>query len=180
MILNGVELYKETISLPQMIAVGDMKAGDILDIRIACKDGENSTMTVQTAVLDHDLFRRGYEILNESTLELIEFKNTAVEGVINCHRDGLLYTSIPQNGNWRVKVDGKPAEITLVGDVMAGIMLTEGSHTVSFSYHNAAFSLGWKISAVCAVVFVLMVYFVYHPELPVKKQKRNGKFEKGV
>ena len=179
-ILNGVELYKETISLPQMIAVGDLKAGDILDIRIACKDGENSTMTVQAAVLDDDLFRQGYDILNESTLELIEFKNTVVEGIINCDRDGLLYTSIPQNGNWSVTVDGQPAEITLVGDVMVGVKLNEGSHTVKFSYHNEAFSLGWKVSLACAVVFLLLVRFVYQPGFPAKKPKRTGKFEKGT
>ena len=177
-IVNGVELYKETISLPQMIAVGDLKAGDILDIRIACKDGENSTMTVQAAVLDNDLFRQGYEILNASTLELIEFGNTFVEGIINCDWDGLLYTSIPQNGNWSVKVDGREAEITLIGDVMVGVALTEGSHTVSFTYRNAAFSLGWKISLACVAVFLILVRFAYRPEFTAKKKKKSGKFEK--
>jgi uncharacterized membrane protein YfhO len=175
-VVNGVELYKETISLPQMIAVGDLKTGDILDIRIACKDGENSNMTVQAAVLNNDLFRQGYEILNSSVLELIEFRNTAVEGIINCDRDGLLYTSIPQNGNWTVQVDGKPAQMVLVGDVMAGVMLTEGSHTVRFSYRNAAFSLGRKVTIVSAVVFLGLIWTVYKPELPGRK-KRSGKFE---
>ena len=175
-VVNGVELYKETISLPQMIAVGDLKTGDILDIRIACKDGENSNMTVQAAVLNNDLFRQGYEILNSSVLELIEFRNTAVEGIINCDRDGLLYTSIPQNGNWIVQVDGKPAQMVLVGDVMAGVMLTEGSHTVRFSYRNAAFSLGWKVTIVSAAVFLGLIWTVYKPELPGRK-KRTGKFE---
>jgi uncharacterized membrane protein YfhO len=175
-VVNGVELYKETISLPQMIAVGDLKTGDILDIRIACKDGENSNMTVQAAVLNNDLFRQGYEILNSSVLELIEFRNTAVEGIINCDRDGLLYTSIPQNGNWIVQVDGKPAQMVLVGDVMAGVMLTEGSHTVRFSYRNAAFSLGWKVTIVSAAIFLGLIWTVYKPELPGRK-KRTGKFE---
>jgi len=179
-ILNGVELYKETISLPQMIAVGDLKAGDILDIRIACDDGEKSTMTVTAAVLDEQLFRDGYGVLSASKLELIAFEDTFLEGIINCDREGLLYTSIPQNGNWRVKVDGQPAEITLIGDAMIGVELSQGSHTVSFSYHNAAFSLGWKISLVCMAVFVLLVRFVYRPVLPVwkKRGRRNGRFER--
>ena len=177
-ILNGVELYKETISLPQMLAVGDLKAGDILDIRIACDKGESSTMTVQAAVLDNDLFRQGYELLNASTMELIAFDDTFVEGVINCDRDGLLYTSIPQNGNWTVRVDGRETEALLVGDCMIGVGLTEGSHTVSFRYHNAAFSLGWKITLLCTGVFALLVWLVYRPELPGRKQKRSGRFEK--
>ena len=179
-VLNGVELYKETISLPQMIAVGDLKAGDILDIRIACKANESSTMTVTAAVLNEDLFRDGYEKLSASKLELIAFENTFVEGIINCDRDGLLYTSIPQNGNWTVKVDGREAEPTLVGDVMLGVELTEGSHTVSFSYHNKAFSLGWKISAVCVLILLLLIHVVYRPDWKhlVKPVGRNGRYEK--
>ena len=173
-IVNGVELYKENISLPQMIAVGDLKTGDILDIRIACKDGENSTMTVTAAQLDAQLFRDGYEVLSASKLELITFENTFVEGIVNCNRDGLLYTSIPQNGNWRITVDGQAADIRLIGNCMIGVELTEGSHTVSFSYRNAAFSLGWKISLVCAGVFLLAVWISRREILPVKK---TGKFE---
>ena len=173
-IVNGTELYKENISLPQMIAVGDLKAGDILDIRIACKNGENSNMTVTAAQLDERLFRDGYRVLSASQLELIAFENTFVEGIINCDRSGLLYTSIPQNGNWTVAVDGKPADITLVGDCMIGVELSGGSHTVSFTYRNPAFSLGWKISLGCVAVFLLLVRSS-QKKLPVtESQKKKG------
>ena len=177
-IVNGVELYKENISLPQMIAVGDLKAGDILDIRIACKAGEDSTMTVTAAQLNEELFRDGYEVLAASMLELTVFENTFVEGIINCDRDGLLYTSIPQNGNWTVRVDGREAQIKLVGDCMIGVELTEGSHTVSFRYRNEAFALGWKVTLLCAAVFALLAWSAYRPKTPEKKQKRSGRFEK--
>ena len=172
-IRNGIELYKESISLPQMIAVGDVKAGDVIDIKVMCDPGEDSTMTVGAAILDSRLFWQGYEILNASTLKLTEFRNTFVEGVIDCDRDGLLYTSIPQNGNWQVEVDGEPAEVKLVGECMIGVDLTEGQHTVTFRYHNAAFALGWKISLGCAAVFLLLVQLVYKPDWKaiVKKTK---------
>ena len=91
------------------------------------------------------------------------------EGTIDCDRDGLLYTSVPQNGNWSVKVDGKPAEIKLVGDCMVAVNLTKGVHTVRLMYHNAAFSLGWKISLVCAAVFGGLAWSVYRPDKKYKK-----------
>ncbi len=179
-IVNGVELYKENISLPQMIAVGDLKEGDILDIRIACKDGEASTMTVTAAILDESLFREGYRVLSESIMALTAFENTFVEGVVCCDRDGLLYTSIPQNGNWSVQVDGQEAPVTLIGDVMVGVELTEGLHTVGFRYSNPAFSLGWKVSLGCGVLFLALVCLRYRPELSgLQKRKRgSGRFEK--
>ena len=175
--VNGVELYKETISLPQMLAVGDVKTGDAIDIRIVCDAGESSTMTVSAAILNMDRFWQGYEVLNESTWELTQFKTSFVEGTIHCGRDGLMYTSIPQNGNWSVRVDGKAVQTKLVGDCMIGVELTQGTHTVTFTYHNAAFSLGWKISLGCVAVFFVLVQIVYKPDWR-KYLPKQGKYQK--
>ena len=173
--VNGVELYKETISLPQMLAVGDVRSGDVIDIRIACDAGENSTMTVSAAILQEEPFREGYSILNASTLELTEFDSTYVEGTIACDRDGLLYTSIPQNGSWSAKVDGEDAEVVLVGDCMVAVELAQGEHTVSFRYRNEAFSLGWKVSLAAFLVFGLLTWIYYGRTCTARKK---GKFQK--
>ena len=165
--VNGTELYRETISLPQMLAVGDVHAGDVIDIRIICKAGESGTATVNVAILDDALFRLGYELLNSSTMTLTSFDNTLVEGTINCARDGLLYTSIPQNGNWTAYVDGEEQEITLVGDCMIGLLLSQGAHTLRFVYRNRAFELGLLITAASAGIFLLLVLICYRP----KKEK---------
>lgn len=162
--VNGKELYQESISLPQMLAVGDVKAGDLLEIRVVCGAGEESSMTVTAAVMDPQVFWQGYEILSASTWNLTRFDSTHVEGIIDCNRDGLLYTSIPQNGNWQVQVDGQPVETLLVGGCMAAVELTQGEHRVSFAYHNPAFSLGWKISLACAIALLALGQWKYRPD----------------
>ena len=155
---NGDQLYSETMSLPQMLAVGDVAVGDVVEIKATCKNAnESGNLNVSAAILDVPRFGDAYEVLAASTLELTEFENTYIAGTINCDRDGLLYTSIPQNGNWSVRVDGEEAEVVLTGDVMVGVMLTQGEHTVEFEYRNAAFAWGWKISLLCAVIFGLLV-----------------------
>ena len=153
-----------------MLAVGDVQAGDSISLRIVCGAGETSTMTVTAALMDYDAFWRGYDILNASTLELTEFESTHVEGKITCNRDGLLYTSIPQNGNWHAQVDGREAEIKLVGDCMIGLELAEGEHTVSFTYENRAFSIGWKISLLCAAIFLVLAFR--------EPKHKTGKYQK--
>ena len=160
--INGVEQYRETISLPQMIAVGDVKKGDLVDVQVRCGAGEKATMVITGAVLDNELFRDGYEVLSASTWELTHFEETLVEGKILCDWDGLLYTSIPQNGNWQVMVDGVTVEPVLVGDAMTAVMLTEGEHTVTFTYRNPAFSLGWKVTLLCVLLFAGAVLLYYH------------------
>ena len=172
---NGAELYSESLSLPQTLSVSQVAPGDIIEIMITCKANESGSVTIRAGILDEEVFWEGYEILAASTLELTEFSNTKVEGTIACDRDGLMYTSIPQNGeNWTVTVDGEEAEILLVGDAMIAVALTEGEHTVTFTYHNDAFSLGWKISLGCLAVFAAITAIVYYP----KFKKYKGKYIK--
>jgi uncharacterized membrane protein YfhO len=111
--------------------------------------------------------------LAASVLNVTHFSNTRVEGTINCNRNGLLYTSIPQDGNWSAWVDGKPAEIILIGDVMIGLEMTEGEHTVRFEYHNKAFALGWKVSLGFLAVFVICIC-IYKPPFRLYR----GKYER--
>ena len=157
--VNGQQRYTESITLPQMLAVGDVSMGDVVELKATCKTaGESSNMTISAAVLNQARFEQAFAELRASTLELTEFANTEVIGTIDCDRDGLLYTSIPQNGNWHVEVDGEEAEAVAVGEAMTSVMLTEGTHEVRFFYHNKAFALGWKISLACAAVFALLVW----------------------
>ena len=156
-----------------MIAVSEVVPGDVIKIIFKCsKLNEKGTINVASYVLDEALFRQGYANLAESTLELTTFKTTLVEGIIDCNRDGLLYTSIPQDGNWVAYVDGERAETVRVGNAMVGVPMTEGIHEVTFRYENKAFSWGWKISLLCAVIFLGVTLAVYKPH------PRKGKYER--
>ncbi len=172
--LNGQLLYSETYSLPQMLSVSNVTAGDVVEIKLTCKANERGTINISAAIVKEEIFRKGYDILNASTLELTTFKNTYVEGNIHCDRDGVLYTSIPQNGNWIATVDGEPVETVMIGDAMVGVLVTKGYHNVAFTYRNNAFRLGWKISLGCLLIF-LGVYVLYYK--PFQKQT-SGKFQK--
>ena len=170
--LNGEKLYSETYSLPQCLAVASVNPGDVVQIDLTCKADESSNMTVKSALINDEVFQQAYDVLSASTLQLTNFSNTRVEGTISCNRDGLLYTSIPQNGNWTVTVDGKEADIVLVGDAMISVPMTEGTHTVVFTYRNGAFALGWKISLACVLLFIAVTFVVYQP------MRKKGKYER--
>ena len=169
---NGVELYSETYSLPQMVSVCNVVRGDTIEIHLTCKSNENGTVRINCGILNETRFREAYELLAASTLELTDFENTYVAGTINCQKDGVLYTSIPQDGNWSAIVDGEPAQIVLIGEAMVGLLLSEGYHEISFTYHNAAFSLGWKISLGCLVLLAALYLICYKPK------RKKGKYEK--
>ena len=169
--VNGVDVYRETISLPQMLAVGDLNPGDAVEVRVLCKKDETGSMTVTAALMDEELFRWGYSILNASTLRLTAFSQTRVEGSIRCDRDGLLYTSVPQNGNWHLYVDGQEVEPTLVGDCMISAPLTQGEHSIVLKYRNRAFEFGSILTLLCGGTFALFSYLAYRPELEKRRKK---------
>ncbi len=172
---NGVQLYSESISLQQTFAISQVEAGDQIQIKITCKGNENSRINLRAAILNDKIFRQGYDILNASTLNLTSFSSTCMEGTINCNRSGLMYTSVPQNGeNWSVYVDGEKADIVLVGDVMIGVELTEGEHEIRIVYHNAAYSLGLKITLLCAFVYLALILWTHRNKFISK----NGKYQK--
>ena len=58
---------------------------------------------------------------------------------------------------------------------MVGVELTQGRHAVSFVYENHAFSLGWKVSLVCAAALAALYINIYKPRMP---KHTKGKFEK--
>ena len=170
--LNGNELYSESISLPQMLAVSQVEVGDVVEIAIACNANDTGTAQVLAALMNENVFWSGYDKLSQSTLELTSFSTTAVDGTILCNRDGLLYTSIPQNGNWYVYVDGQPVQAQLVGNAMVAVPLTKGYHEVAFRYHNDAFALGWKVTAASTAVLLGLYFWIY----PARNKK--GKYAK--
>ena len=177
---NGQHLFTESISLPQTIAVGQVNAGDEIKIAVTCSPNTSNYANIKAALLNDTVFRRGYDVLSASTLNLTEFSNTAIEGVIHCNRDGLLYTSIPQNGsNWHAYVDGKEVDIRLVGDVMIALDLTEGDHTIRFEYRNPAFDTGLTVSLLCLGVFAAAIALkLTYPKYKPLVDKALAKFRK--
>ena len=192
---NGNRVFAESFSLAQMFGVGDVVPGDVVQVVVETNVNATASVSIKAAVLNAEVFRKGYEVLSAATWELEEFSNTYLSGTVSCNRDGLLYTSIPQCGNtriegkyddennwvpaqidsvgnWKVYVDGEAAEVRLVGNCMVAVALTEGEHTVEFVYENPAFRLGWKISLACAGLFGAIILACYLPGYIKKKRAK--------
>ncbi len=170
---NGDQLYSESHSIPQMLSVSDVASGDTIEIKVKYKANEKGTLQIQAAILDDARFRQGYELLAASTLSINTIRNTYLSGTVKCNRDGVLYTSIPQNGNWSAYVDGKPAEIAVIGGAMIGLILPEGEHEITLMYSNKAFLIGAIVSAACLFTFAGITIYFYRDTL----RKRRGKYE---
>ncbi len=156
-------LHRDTHNgLNYIASVCQVKPGDQIQITVKPKNTEAGITTISAFLLDQSVMDQAYAQLSKSTLNLTKVKDTHFEGTVQCQKDGLLYTSVPQNGNnWQVYVDGKKADITLIGDCMIGVLLTEGTHKITIKYQNNAFLLGAAISIVCLFLFAVICWFRY-------------------
>lgn len=57
-----------------------------------------------------------YDRLNRHPFKVLKWKDTEVEGEIEADRAGVLFTSIPYDKGWTVKVDGVEQETRKIFD----------------------------------------------------------------
>ena len=138
-------------------AVGNLKAGDKVSIRTDYKKKHTGIFKAYCYSLNKEVFDEGVEILRKNVLKTTTVTDTAIKGTVTADKDGLLYTSIPYQTGWRAKVDGKDADITVLGGSMCGIELAAGEHTVEIYYIPVNFLMGLGVSAIGLAVFMLLI-----------------------
>ena len=105
--------------------------------------------------LDKELYKETMTALNDSPLNITEHSDTLLKGTIDVQEgDDLLFTTIPWDEGWRVKIDGKNAELVKTADALIAVRITQGEHTVEFRYLPTNFVVGITVSIIGFAGFV--------------------------
>ena len=78
-------------------------------------------------------------------------EQTRVQVSVQTDRDGLLVLGDPWYPQWRVEVDGRPAELLRVDHAFRGVRVPAGSHQVVFTYQDRALQAGLATSTITAL-----------------------------
>lgn len=167
--INDAFSHSVTADKPYITGVGTLKKGDQISLRGTI--ASSSWVRAYCYILNEDVYHRGLDVLKSSTLNTTVASDTKLAGTINADRDGILYTSIPYEKGWSVKVDGKTQDIIPLGVVypdptdpdnpdksleggMCCVALTKGEHTIEFSYTPAGFKPGLLIFIVALITLI--------------------------
>lgn len=149
-----------------IVRIGSYPEGTDLEIRLTIRlnsvepDKEEYTIIkdFQFYQFDYDLFRQDIGTLSENQWKLDPEKCTEryLEGTINASEGQLMFTSIPYEPGWTIKVDGKKVEPVEIIKAFIGIELEPGEHTVTMKYTPPGFIFGviTLILGAAALVFV--------------------------
>jgi Bacterial membrane protein YfhO len=82
------------------------------------------------------------------TVQVARREQTRVEVDVQTAGDGVLVLADPWYPQWKVTVDGRPAELVRVDHAFRGVRVAAGSHRVVFTYEDRALQVGLVVSAV--------------------------------
>jgi Bacterial membrane protein YfhO len=85
------------------------------------------------------------------TVQVDRREQTRVEVDVQTAGEGLLVLADPWYPQWKVSVDGRPAELLRVDHAFRGVRVPAGSHRVVFTYQDRALWLGMALALTTAV-----------------------------
>ena len=102
-----------------------------------------------------------------------------ITGTVNVpESDSVMFTTIPYDAGWVVKVDGKEVEtVPVLNDTLLAFEITPGEHNIEMTYKASCITNGLIISVAGILIFaaVWVVESLYN-----RKRKNNGTYTKEV
>ena len=122
-------------------------------------DTQTKTAAIDVALFDKGAYKNVYNRLNLNKLKVTDFDDGYIYGSVNIPEGDTLFTSIPYDEGWIVKVDGRNADYYRILDAFIGIDMEAGQHTIEMVYIPKGLYLGMLISFVSWAFFAIIIIY---------------------
>ena len=112
--------------------------------------------------LDTDEFSAVTKQLAEGGLYNISYNNAHITGEVNAAAHGIMFTSIPYDAGFSVKVDGSKVETFSINKALLAFNVPEGHHSVEIDFTPQGFVPGAAVSGICLVIILLYASWIYY------------------
>ncbi len=146
-----------------ILDIGEFNKDESVRVRLSipAEKGEAYWSDELFYVFNEEDFKRDIAALQENVWEITEFDETYIEGDITVSDNQMLFTTIPYEEGWTIKVDGKEVEPTVISGTFIGVKLDSGTHTVSMSYMPGYFVISIILTLCGLAVAVGIFVFEY-------------------
>ena len=160
-VTTDVMNYSQNLDESYILDLGVLPAGTQVEVIISLKeDRVTSDVKMELYGLDMGKFEKAYNaILEDGALNVTENKEHYLKGDINLAADKMLYTSLPYDEGWTVKVDGNtvPSEnIVRIGNALMGVKMDAGQHEVEFSFMPKGLSTGFLLTVIGLCILIII------------------------
>ena len=163
---NSYNEDRELSAGRSLIDVGHVSAGEkiYVDFKLTKRGAfektyrESGSVALYAASYDDTVFQKGYDILSRRGYEISDFSDTKITGTVRADTQQLLFTSIPWTRGWEVRLDGALTDKISIGDEgVIGVLVPEGTHEVTFTYHEKILLPAVLLSLMGLAGFILLV-----------------------
>ena len=197
----GYGQYFETHNY-SIISLGKFTPGTKVSLRMTVLDKDGATIVKEPFFyyFNRDAYQQDIVKLKAQSMEVTKYSATSIKGTVNAGNDQILFTSIPYEPGWTVRVDGKKqfttggpdTEITKYKDeegkehtlrkekhqalkAMIFIPLEAGEHTIEMRYTAPGFVPGVCLLVLGIGVVILLWWYDRQHNPTVKKLLREKK-----
>lgn len=151
---NGQEIAYDRYQL-QLFHIGQLEAGDYISVEYEYNNINGSEVApFSVYTFHHQVFENVYNTLTRNLLAVDTWKDGYVKGTVTIPEGKTLFTSIPYDEGWTVKVDGEAVPYYKIVGAFIGVDMTPGEHTVEFTYMPKGLLPGMLISVICMIVLM--------------------------
>ncbi len=169
--INGQEYAYDRYQI-QIFHLGELNEGDCVSIEYEYNNvSEAGVAQFYVSTFDRSAYEMVYQELTQNMLDVEALEDGYVYGTIDMPEYKTLFTSIPYDEGWKLKVDGKPAEYYQIAGSFIGVDLEPGVHTIELVYVPRGLYFGIAITAICMLMFLLALQAEKH--LKQKKEIAN-------
>ncbi len=157
-IVDGQEIAYDRYQ-SQVFHLGELKAGQYVNVEYIYKNLGTSkkSAAIVLSFFNEERYKEVYDLLDDDMLMVEEYDDGYVYGTVNVKDNPILFTSIPYDEGWSLKVDGVETKYEVVCGSFIGVELSPGEHTIEFVYTPRGLYVGIIISLISCIILVLGV-----------------------
>jgi len=156
--------------------IGRYEPGEEIEVSITLENDDLYILTGEYFFyyLDEDVFVDSMERLASSQFSIDTYTEDSFYGTIHVDEgQTLIYTSIPYDEGWRVKIDGTRVETTKILGALMGFHAEPGDHTLEIEYRPNCVKYGLILCGGGLTLFACAI--IVEQIVSVRKKKASGK-----
>ncbi len=157
----------------QIFRVGNVKAGQTVDIQFVLNDGEDMSGTLYCYPMEFlkDQYQQFHDEISKETLQVTDYKDTKIRGKIRVEQDGIFMTSIPYDEGWTIYANGEKVDSVMLLDGFLGAFLPAGDYDIKMVYRCPGLFRGF----LATLLGIMAFYAIYRLEKQMRTRRYTRK-----
>lgn len=122
------------------------------------KDFTSSEESFTIYTLNQDKLKSIYQVLSPNQIHYTYYEDSKIEGTININQDQVIFTSIPYDPSWQIKIDGQKVKPSMALDSLMVIKCPKGTHTISLKY-KINYLIPLIISSISLLIYIIDIIY---------------------